>query len=110
MDNNLTVAEETVLQHLEYCNNVQKGFYEVKEDFPFKVGDMIYCDGHPRAVIGLVFGFVYCPISKQNRAVIGVNADVSIERARKATKKEEMAFNLFTKDFKPVEARYTAFL
>lgn len=107
---NLTFAEETVQKHIEYCNAIEDGFKEAKGDFPFEVGDVIYSDCQPNRIIGIVFGFVYCPITKQNRAVLGVNCDVSFNVSRIATNKEETAFNVFTNDLNPVEARYCALL
>jgi len=107
----LTVAEETVKNHLEYCNNVQQGFHELSNDeFEFKVGELVHANSSPMNIIGAVFGYIYCPISKQPRAVLGVNCDVSLEGLRKADNKESLAFNCYSKDFNYIESRMTCLL
>ena len=107
----LTVAQEPVKDHLEFCNKVQQGFYELNnDDFEFKVGELVHANTSPMNIIGVVFGYVYCPISEQPRAVLGVNCDVSLEGLRKADSKESLAFNCFTKDFNYIESRMTCLL
>lgn len=106
----LTVAEETIKDHLGFCNKVQKGFVELSSDeFEFNVGELVHANSRPMDIIGVVFGYVYCPITEQARAVLGVNCDVSLEGLRKADRIETLAFNCYTKDFNYVESRYTAF-
>jgi hypothetical protein len=106
----LTVAEETIKKHLEYCNNVQQGFYVLdNNEFEFKVGELVHADSFPMNIIGVVFGYVFCPIANQSRAVLGVNCDVSLSDLRRANNIEELTFNTFTEDFKYVESRYTTF-
>jgi hypothetical protein len=100
-----------VKNHLEYCNNVQQGFYELNsDDFEFKVGELVHANSKPMNIIGVIFGYVYCPITKQPRAVLGVNCDVSLEGLRKADNKESLAFYCFTKDFNYIESRMTCLL
>lgn len=107
----LTVAQQTVKDHLEYCNNVQEGFYELSnDDFYFKVGELVHANSSPMNIIGVVFGYVYCPISEQPRAVLGINCDVSLEGLRKANKMERLAFYLYSKDFNYIESRMTCLL
>jgi hypothetical protein len=107
----LTVAQEIVKNHLEFCNNVQQGFYELnKDEFEFKVGEIVHANSSPMNIIGIIFGYVYCPITEQPRAVLGVNCDVMVTGLRKADKLEKLAFNCFTKDFKHIESRMTCLL
>ena len=58
MSNETTFAEDIVKGHIEYCNNIVKGFKEVRSDlFSIPVGTVISTTcGYPKALIGIVFG------------------------------------------------------
>lgn len=107
-----TFAEETVSNHVNYCNKVRRGFKAFKPYlFKFPVGTLVTTkDAIPYNIIGAIFGYVFCPITESYRAVLGVNFDVEIDNLTIADKKETLAFNLFTKDFMPVERRMTCLI
>jgi hypothetical protein len=108
----LTHAEQVVLEHLQLCNDCLCGGHrtEKPELFNFKIGDLVTSiNGHPRNLIGAVHGFIFSPFTNSYRVVLDVNCDVEVDNIRLSNDVETLAYNLHTKDFKPVESRMTVF-
>lgn len=108
----MTIAEETVEKHLLLCNDILCKGHRTEKPFlfPYKIGDLVTTlNAYPRNIIGVVHGYIYSPFTESYRVVLEIDCDVETDNIRPSNDLETLAFNCFTKDFKPVEARYTTF-
>jgi hypothetical protein len=109
----LTYAEQVVLEHLQLCNKgLCSGHLPAKPElFNFKIGDLVTSiNAYPRNLIGAIHGYIYSPFTGSYRAVLDVNCDVEVDNIKLVNEVETLVYNLYTIDFKPVEARMTVFL
>jgi hypothetical protein len=108
-----TYAEEVVLEHINLCNKLLCNGHRTEKEFLFvyKIGELVATkQAYPRNIIGTIHGYIYSPFSNSYRAVLGVDCDIEVDNIRIAEEKESLAFNLFTKEFNPVESRMTCLI
>tara|TARA_R110000868_G_scaffold411024_1_gene701383 strand:+ start:4283 stop:4621 length:339 start_codon:yes stop_codon:yes gene_type:complete len=107
-----TFAEETLNKHLALCNEHLCEGHKIVDpsEFNKKIGDLVVTShAKPRNIIGCVYGYIYSPFTDSVRAVLGVNCDIMVSDMNDTDLTHELAFNMNTVDFAPVEARYTVF-
>lgn len=114
MSEELTYPQEVIRDHIAMCDRILGAGHKevpIPEGCP-KVGELIVCNNtKPRAIIACVFGYIYTPFNGGSiRCCVGVGSDVMITDLNPVDKKQERAYNLFTKDFNPVERRMTCLL